>query len=81
MWGETGTIANPKTVPAFEFFQAMRMILFSAAAIIMASCTTPDMNGTVTGVSADAPLTPAAFRKRAPQTGHWGSGVGYGSRY
>ena len=59
----------------------MRMILLFATAMMMASCTTSNMNGTVTGISADAPRTPTAFRKPPPQTGHWGSGVGYGMRY
>jgi hypothetical protein len=83
MWGVTGTIANPKTIPAFELFRedSMRMILLFATAVMMASCATPNVNGAITGIAADAPRTPPAFRKPPPQTGHWGSGAGYGGRY
>jgi hypothetical protein len=59
----------------------MRMILVFATAMMMAGCTTPNMNGAVSSVASDAPRTPPAFRKPPPQTGHWGAGVGYGGRY
>ena len=60
----------------------MRMILALATAVMMASCTTSNMNGgAITGIAADAPRTPPAFRKPPPQVNHWGAGVGYGGRY
>jgi hypothetical protein len=59
----------------------MGMILLFASTMMMTSCTTSNMNGAITGVTADAPRTPAVFRKPPPQTGRWGSGVSYGGRY
>ena len=64
----------------------MRMILLFASAMILASCTTANMNAGNTGANQQAdnsrpddPEVPLIFRKPPPQTGKWG-GYGYGSR-
>jgi hypothetical protein len=60
----------------------MRMILIFASAVVLASCTTAKMNGSDPQQAAVAePRTPDIFRKPPKQVGHWGSGVGYGTRY
>ncbi|HEX3485295.1 MAG TPA: hypothetical protein VHT51_09555 [Micropepsaceae bacterium] len=61
----------------------MRIILLAAGAAILAGCTTPNINsGNQQQAAGTAePRTPEIFRKPPKQVGHWGNGVGYGSRY
>jgi hypothetical protein len=67
--------------------KTMRMILLAAGGLVLASCTTPNMNAgnanrleAANDQSDDNTRTPEIFRKPAPQVGKWG-GYGYGGRY
>ena len=63
----------------------MRKIVILTAALMLAGCTTTNMNGGQQASDAASnlpqPRTPDVFRKPPPQVGRWGDGVGYGGRY